>query len=282
MEESKAWQQKNSLKLNRVQYKVPLGRVYALGLTVLPTPPTNLQNYNLQTYGPLHLAYLYTVCLKLKALLKEKKEAFSRITELIPFQKPSQYTSKSHIDSNASRNDQNISLKNKRTLPSRRIANTSKLYGSPKPTRLNTISVPSEDGGEHSRESWEGKPINSCGSSAHGSRMTEIIQRRCKNVISKLQRRIDKEGHQIVPLLTDLWKRIENSGNNLLDLRKMDQRIDKLVYTGATDLVFDVQFMLKSTMLYYGFSLETSETQEVHSLLPVQFLPQPLYRLLGQ
>jgi SWI/SNF-related matrix-associated actin-dependent regulator of chromatin subfamily A protein 2/4 len=118
--------------------------------------------------------------------------------------------------------------------------------------------------------------------------MTEIIQRRCKNVISKLQRRIDKEGHQIVPLLTDLWKRIENSGlsggsgNNLLDLRKIDQRIDKLEYTGATDLVFDVQFMLKSTMLYYGFSLETSETQEVHSLLPVQFLPQPLYRLLGQ
>lgn len=42
---------KNSLKLNRVQYKVPLGRVYALGLAVLPTPPTNLQNYNLQPYS---------------------------------------------------------------------------------------------------------------------------------------------------------------------------------------------------------------------------------------
>ncbi|XP_058743971.1 ATP-dependent helicase BRM-like [Vicia villosa] len=181
--------------------------------------------------------------------------------------------SKSHVDSNASRNDQNTSLKNKRTLPSRRVANTSKLHGSPKPTRLNTISAPSEDGGEHSRESWEGKPINSSGSSAHGSRMTEIIQRRCKNVISKLQRRIDKEGHQIVPLLTDLWKRIENSGfsggsgNNLLDLRKIDQRIDKLEYTGATDLVFDVQFMLKSAMHYYGFSLEVrTEARKVHDL----------------
>ena len=48
----------------------------------------------------------------------------------------------------------------------------------------------------------------------------------CKNVFSKFQRRIDKEGQQIVPLLADLWKRIENSGyisgagTNLLDLRK--------------------------------------------------------------
>lgn len=87
--------------------------------------------------------------------------------------------SKSLGDSNASRNDQNTSsLKNKRTLPSRRVANSSKLHGSPKSTRLNCISAPSEDGGEHSRESWEGKPINSSGSSAHGTRMTEIIQRR--------------------------------------------------------------------------------------------------------
>lgn len=84
----------------------------------------------------------------------------------------------------------------------------------------------------------------------------------CKNVISKLQKRIDKEGQQIVPLLTDLWKRIENSGysggsgNSLLDLRKIDQRIDRLEYSGATELVFDVQFMLKSAMHFYGFSHE--------------------------
>ena len=80
----------------------------------------------------------------------------------------------------------------------------------------------------------------------------------CKNVISKLQRRIDKEGHEIVPLLMDLWKRIENSGsgNSLLDLRKIDQRIDKFEYNGATELVFDVQFMLKSAMHFYGFSHE--------------------------
>lgn len=84
----------------------------------------------------------------------------------------------------------------------------------------------------------------------------------CKSVISKLQRRIDKEGHQIVPLLTDLWKRIENSGfaggsgNNLLDLRKIDQRINRLEYSGVMEFVFDVQFMLKSAMQFYGYSYE--------------------------
>lgn len=84
----------------------------------------------------------------------------------------------------------------------------------------------------------------------------------CKNVISKLQRRIDKEGPQIVPLLTDLWKRIENSGytsglaNNIIDLRKIDQRIERLEYSGVMELVFDVQSMLKSSMQYYGFSHE--------------------------
>ncbi|TKY63934.1 ATP-dependent helicase BRM [Spatholobus suberectus] len=182
--------------------------------------------------------------------------------------------SKSFGDSNASRHEQNTpSLKNKRTLPSRRVANTSKLHGSPKSSRLNCMSAPSQDGGEHSRESCEGKPINSSGSSAHGTKMTEIIQRRCKNVISKLQRRIDKEGHEIVPLLTDLWKRIENSGysggsgNSLLDLRKIDQRIDKFEYNGATELVFDVQFMLKSAMHFYGFSHEVrTEARKVHDL----------------
>lgn len=84
----------------------------------------------------------------------------------------------------------------------------------------------------------------------------------CKNVISKLQRRIDKEGPQIVPLLSDLWKRIENSGytsgsgNNLLDLRRIDQRIERLEYNGVMELVFDVQSMLRSAMQYYAFSHE--------------------------
>jgi SWI/SNF-related matrix-associated actin-dependent regulator of chromatin subfamily A protein 2/4 len=84
----------------------------------------------------------------------------------------------------------------------------------------------------------------------------------CKNVIGKFQKRIDKEGQQIVPLLADLWKRIENSGHvsgagtNLLDLRKIEQRVDRLEYSGVMELVFDVQFMLKGAMQFYGFSHE--------------------------
>lgn len=90
----------------------------------------------------------------------------------------------------------------------------------------------------------------------------QFVHMQCKNVISKLQRRIDKEGHQIVPLLTDLWKRMENSGhaggsgNNLLDLRKIDQRIDRMDYSGVMELVFDVQFMLRGAMHFYGYSYE--------------------------
>lgn len=82
-------------------------------------------------------------------------------------------------------------------------------------------------------------------------------------MISKFQRRIDKEGHQIVPLLTDLWKRSESTGytsgagnNSLLDVRKIDQRIDRFEYTGVMELVSDVQLMLRSAVQYYGFSHE--------------------------
>ncbi|CAJ2671253.1 unnamed protein product [Trifolium pratense] len=182
--------------------------------------------------------------------------------------------SKPFGDSSSSKHDANESiLKNKRKLPSRKVANASKLHVPPKFSRLNYTSAPSEDNGEHSRESWKGKPNNLCGSSAHGTKMTEIIKRGCKNVISRLQRRIDKEGQQIVPLLTDLWKRIENSGfaggtgNNLLDLRKIDQRIDRLDYSGVMELVFDVQFMLKNAMHFYGYSYEVrSEARKVHDL----------------
>lgn len=84
----------------------------------------------------------------------------------------------------------------------------------------------------------------------------------CKNVISKLQKKINTEGPQIVPLLTDLWKRVESSDylggtkHNILDLRKIDQRIERLEYNGVMELVSDVQFMLRSSMQYLGYSLE--------------------------
>lgn len=79
---------------------------------------------------------------------------------------------------NASKHDKNeSSLKNKRNLPLRKVANTSKLHGSPKSSRLNCMSIPSEDGSEDTRENREGKPINLSGSSTRTTKMTEIIQR---------------------------------------------------------------------------------------------------------
>ncbi|KAJ7962412.1 ATP-dependent helicase BRM-like [Quillaja saponaria] len=179
---------------------------------------------------------------------------------------------KSHGDTN--RHDQlDSSLKSRRNLPPRRVANASRLHGSPKSGRLNCMYTPSEDAVEQSKESLDGKAINSSGASVFVTKMPDIIQRRCKNVISKLQRRIDKEGPQIVPLLTDLWKRIENSGytggsgNSLLDLRKIDLRVDRLEYGVVMELVVDVQSMLKSAMHFYGFSHEVrTEARKVHDL----------------
>lgn len=78
--------------------------------------------------------------------------------------------------------------------------------------------------------------------------------------MNKFQRRIDKEGHQIVPLLTELWKRSEStdymSGNPQLHIRKIDQRLENFGYNGVMEFVSDVQLMLKGAIQYYGFSHE--------------------------
>ncbi|XP_030965635.1 ATP-dependent helicase BRM isoform X2 [Quercus lobata] len=209
-------------------------------------------------------------------------QAFQRgDASLLPFQVDNRYQAQLKADSetktygepNVFKHDQaDSSSKSRRNLPSRRIASTSKVHASPKSSRLNSVSTPAEDG-EQSRENWDGKVMNSSGTSGYGTKMPDNVQRRCKSVITKLQRKIGKEGPQIIPLLTDLWKRIENSGytggsgNNVLDLRKIDQRIDRLEYNGVMDLVFDVQFMLKSAMHFYGFSHEVrSEARKVHDL----------------
>ncbi|GJR50980.1 putative reverse transcriptase domain-containing protein [Tanacetum coccineum] len=76
---------------------------------------------------------------------------------------------------------------------------------------------------------------------------------RCKNVIPKIQRRIDKEGLQMIPLLTDLWKitgsQGSSAGNSLLDLRKIELRVERLKYNGVMELIADVQAMLKDKIL---------------------------------
>ncbi|MBA0652680.1 hypothetical protein Goklo_019919, partial [Gossypium klotzschianum] len=225
-------------------------------------------------------------------------------SSLLPSQLDQKYQSQLRIDTetkptperNAFRLDPNdSSSKTRRNLPPRKIANTTKLHASLKSGRVNMAS-PAENAGEPTRESWDGKLVNTSGLSNFGVKMSDGIQRKnqfsfylvlrslkifkvayvetlCKNVISKLRRRIDKEGQQIIPLLTDLWKRIENSGymggsgSNHLDLWKIDQRVDRLEYSGVTELVFDVQLVLKSAMQFYGFSHEVrSEARKVHDL----------------
>ena len=93
------------------------------------------------------------------------------------------------------------------------------------------------------------------------SELTRCLTLQCKTVISKLQRRIDKEGQQIVPMLTNLWKRIQNGYaaggvNNLLELREIDHRLERLEYAGVMELASDVQYMLRGAMQFYGFSHE--------------------------
>ncbi|KAL3622142.1 hypothetical protein CASFOL_033553 [Castilleja foliolosa] len=156
------------------------------------------------------------------------------------------------------------SVKNKRILPSRK--STGIMQGSNKAGRV-SYGSPSGDAMEHARENWDSKIMK--GSKSSGNKMSEVIQRKCKNVVSKLQRRIDSEGHQIIPMLTELWKRIEHSSgaDNLLDLRKIHLRVDKSEYNGIMDLVSDVQFMLKCSMRYYEFTYEVrSEARKVHDL----------------
>lgn len=80
--------------------------------------------------------------------------------------------------------------------------------------------------------------------------------------MNKLQRRIDKEGDEVIPVLTDLWRRTVSSGSylnvaqHLLTLREIEGRVDKLEYDGVIDLVDDIQSMLEGAMQHFGFSNE--------------------------
>ena len=86
-----------------------------------------------------------------------------------------------------------------------------------------------------------------------------------KHVVAELQRRIDREGHQIIPIVFDSWRRNENlyyassaaaTGNNILDLRRIDRRVDGFEYKSVSDFVADVQLMLKNLVQYLGYSYE--------------------------
>ncbi|OWM64256.1 hypothetical protein CDL15_Pgr018828 [Punica granatum] len=150
------------------------------------------------------------------------------------------------------------SSKSKRLMSSRRMSDTSKLHALPESGGRS--SYPPADAIDQG-SNWDAR--------GDGGQVSDAIQRKLKNVVNKLHRRIVKEGSDVVPLLTDLWRKIESSGSasNLLDLRKIDQRVDHMKYQGVMDLVDDVQLMLKGAMQYYSFSHEVrSEASKVHDL----------------
>lgn len=114
-------------------------------------------------------------------------------SSLLPFQVDHKYQTqlrgdpdmKLYGDSSSYRHEQNDSTtKGRRNLPSRRVANTSKLHASPKSSsRLNnSVSASADDASEHPRDNWDGKVVNSTGSSAFGSKMSDIIQRRVRTI----------------------------------------------------------------------------------------------------
>lgn len=163
------------------------------------------------------------------------------------------------------------SAKSKRNLQSRKLSTTSRLHSSLKSGRANFSH--SDDAPQNSRENSESKVLNVGGTSSGGSKMPEVIQKKCKNVINRLQKRIVREGPQIIPLLTDLWKRIGSSGciggteDNLFDLPEIDMRLENHEYGGVMEFVADVQLMLGSAVQYYGSSHEVrSEARKVHDL----------------
>ncbi|XP_072967210.1 ATP-dependent helicase BRM [Typha angustifolia] len=140
--------------------------------------------------------------------------------------------------------------------------------------RLSYFAGPPEDSADCSKGSWSNKVIGSAGPSLIGKKMSDSMQRKCKNVISKLRRRIDKDGHQLVPMLSEWWRRNENSSlvastSSPLDLQKIEQRVDGLEYNGVTNFIADVQLMLKNVVRYCNYSSEVR--QEAGKLQDVFF-----------
>ncbi|KAF5811599.1 putative DNA helicase chromatin remodeling SNF2 family [Helianthus annuus] len=185
---------------------------------------------------------------------QEKPSALHGGTSRLPFQADcNKMHVKTETEQKAMIDQTHPSLKTKKTPPNRKNSNKANVDVAVRQTRGNSISAPPKVTPERPKES--------------GTKMSEAIQRRCKNVITKIQRRIDKEGQQIIPLLTDLWKKAESHGNNILDLHKIELRVERLDYNTVPDLIVDVQAMLKSGMQYFGFSHEVrSEARKVHDL----------------
>ena len=91
--------------------------------------------------------------------------------------------------------------------------------------------------------------------------LSHLQSLQCKNVISKLWRRIDKEGHQIIPNIASWWRRNENPSSkgvagNTLDLQKIELRVDGFEYGGVAEFIADMQQMLKSVVQHFSYRHE--------------------------
>ncbi|KAL6848387.1 hypothetical protein ACP4OV_021681 [Aristida adscensionis] len=157
-------------------------------------------------------------------------------------------------------------VKQKRNMPSRKVSPASRTG------KLAYLSGSGEGSAERSKESRSTKAIDSASTDFGGSKMSDSMQRKCKNVISKLWRRIDKEGHQIIPNISSWWRRNENSSfkgpaSSSLDLQKIEQRVDGFEYVAVTEFIADMQQMLKSVVQHFSYRHEVRvEAETLHNL----------------
>ncbi|AQK67811.1 ATP-dependent helicase BRM-like [Zea mays] len=157
-------------------------------------------------------------------------------------------------------------VKQKRNMSSRKVSPASRSG------KLSHLSGSGEGSAELSKENWSSKAIDSTAPEFGGTKMSDSMQRKCKNVISKLWRRIDKEGHQMIPNISSWWRRNENSSfrgpaGSTLDLQKIEQRVDGLEYGAVTEFIADMQQMLKSVVQHFSYRHEVRiEAETLHNL----------------
>ncbi|TKW33464.1 hypothetical protein SEVIR_2G237601v4 [Setaria viridis] len=157
-------------------------------------------------------------------------------------------------------------VKQKRNMPSRKVSPASRAG------KLAYLPGSGEGSAERSKENRSSKAIDSATPEFRGAKMSDSMQRKCKNVISKLWRRIDKEGHQIIPNISSWWRRNENSSfrgpaGSTLDLQKVEQRVDGFEYSAVTEFIVDMQQMLKSVVQHFSYRHEVRiEAETLHNL----------------
>lgn len=135
-----------------------------------------------------------------------------------------------------------------------------------KHNRSNGYIEPFQDATEYPRERWDPKIIHSGVSSSciGGGHMSDITQKKCKNVFTRLQGTVNKDGRQI--FFMELPKRNENPSyyrlvGNPIDARTIEQRLDHFEYGSVLDFSADVQLMLENATRYYSHSPHSPEVK---------------------